>query len=105
MNNADNINAVLKAENRKSGIPYGLATQTLLEQLLAVCSHLREASQCQTSFLNAIKKSVGVVWAVLCDIPPNFVKVAFGFWPLQQTGHPDFILPLVAQKVALGLAS
>jgi hypothetical protein len=104
MNNADNINAILKRKIENQIISHSLATQILFK-LLMVCSHLREVGQRQTTFLNTIKKPVGVGWTVLCDIPLDFVKIAFGFWPLQQTGHPDFILSFVARKAAPGLAS
>ena len=82
MQNADNISAVLKRKIENQVISHGLATQTRLK-LVAARSHLREVGQCRTSFLNAIQKPVRVVGAVLCDIPPDFVKVAFGLWPFQ----------------------
>jgi hypothetical protein len=79
---ADNINAVLKRKIENQVISKWLAPQACLK-IVAARPHLREVGQRQTSFLNAIKKPVRIVGVVLRDIQPDFVKVAFGFWPFQ----------------------
>jgi uncharacterized protein YwlG (UPF0340 family) len=80
MQNADNINAVLKRKIENQVASTGMATQARLK-IIAACPHLREVGQRQTSFLNAIKKPVRIVGVVLRDIQPDFVEIAFGFWP------------------------
>ena len=67
MQNADNISTILKRKIENQVISHGLAPQARLK-IVAARSHLREVGQCQTSFLNTIKKPVRVVGAVLRDI-------------------------------------
>ena len=89
MKNADNIDAVLKRKIEDQVIPYRLATQIRFK-LLATDAQLWKIGQCQTAFLDTIKKSVGVVGTVLRNKPPDFFKVAFGFRSLSIDATPGF---------------
>ena len=103
MQDANNLNAVREWKIKNEVISYGLAAQTAFE-FVSARTKMRKISQRQESILNSIKKLVGVIWMVLRDVPPYFVKIAFGFGPNQDAGASELRRPFSVSSTVSGHA-